>query len=49
MTTLRDWLRPASRNPAPPLDPTERRALWIEITIVVRVTFGLSGSSSLLS
>jgi len=49
VTTLRDWLRPASRNPEPPLGPTERRALWIEITIVLLVTFGLSGISSILS
>nr|WP_206038427.1 CPBP family intramembrane glutamic endopeptidase [Rhodococcus sp. HNM0569] len=31
------------------LDPRERRALWIEITIVLLVTFGASALSSLLS
>ncbi|MGV9745056.1 CPBP family intramembrane glutamic endopeptidase [Rhodococcus zopfii] len=49
MTTLRDWLSPAPRNPAPPLNAADRRALWIEITIVLLVTFGLSGLSSILS
>lgn len=49
MTTIRDWLSPAPRNPATPLDAAARRALWIEITIVLLVTFGLSGLSSILS
>lgn len=49
VTTLRDWLRPGPQNPDPPLDPAARRALWIEITIVLLVTFGLSGLSSILS
>lgn len=49
MTTIRDWLSPAPRNPATPLDPSDRRALWIELTIVLLVTFGLSGLSSILS
>ncbi|MGW0018310.1 CPBP family intramembrane glutamic endopeptidase [Rhodococcus sp. NPDC003382] len=48
-TTIRDWLSPAPRNPETPLSATERRALWIEITIVLLVTFGLSGVSSILS
>lgn len=49
VTTIRTWLRPAPQNPDPPLDPAERRALWIEITVVLLVTFGLSGLSSILS
>ncbi|MFC9786851.1 CPBP family intramembrane glutamic endopeptidase [Rhodococcus sp. NPDC127528] len=50
MTRLDDWLRPAPHpqtEPAP--DPAERRALWVEITIVLLVTFGLSALSSVLS
>lgn len=49
MTILRDWLNPIRRTPATPLDPAERRALRIEITIVLLITFGLSGLSSMLS
>ncbi|WP_305093379.1 CPBP family intramembrane glutamic endopeptidase [Prescottella sp. R16] len=49
-TTVDSWLRPAAPVPAPPpLDARERRALWFEITIVLLVTFGLSGISSVLS
>ena len=44
------WLRPA---PPPRTDPAltapQRRALWVEITIVLLITFGLSGLSGLLS
>ncbi|KOS55394.1 CPBP family intramembrane glutamic endopeptidase [Rhodococcus rhodochrous] len=47
--TIRTWLTPPPRRPAEPLDPSDRRALWIEITIVLLVTFGLSGLSSMLS
>ncbi|MCQ4120535.1 CPBP family intramembrane glutamic endopeptidase [Rhodococcus tibetensis] len=47
-TTLDSWLRPAS--PDLPVAPArERRGLWIEITIVLLVTFGTSGLSGLLS
>lgn len=49
MTTIRAWISPAPDNPDPPLDAAARRALWIEITIVLLVTFGLSGISSILS
>ncbi|WP_137722772.1 CPBP family intramembrane glutamic endopeptidase [Prescottella subtropica] len=49
-TTVDSWLRPAPPEPSPPsLDARERRALWFEITIVLLVTFGLSGISSALS
>lgn len=47
--TIRTWLTPPPRPPAEPLDPTARRALWVEVTIVLLVTFGLSGLSSMLS
>ena len=48
--TLTSWLQPASPEPAAPVAAgTERRALWIEITIVLLVTFGTSGLSGLLS
>ena len=49
VTTLRSWLSPPAQNPATPLDAPARRALWIEIAIVLLVTFGLSGLSSILS
>ncbi|MFD6859338.1 CPBP family intramembrane glutamic endopeptidase [Rhodococcus sp. NPDC060086] len=49
MTTIRTWLTPPRQNPRTPLDAAERRALWIEIAIVLLVTFGLSGVSSILS
>ena len=47
---LRPWLQPA--RPAQPdvvTDPTERRGIWVEITIVLVLTFGLSAVSSALS
>ncbi|MEV0947105.1 CPBP family intramembrane glutamic endopeptidase [Rhodococcus sp. NPDC049939] len=47
--TLDSWLRPASPEPAKPIDDRERRGLWIEITIVLLVTFGASGLSGILS
>lgn len=48
--TLTSWLQPAAPEPAAPVATgTERRALWIEITIVLLVTFGTSGLSGLLS
>ncbi|GAA4484591.1 CPBP family intramembrane metalloprotease [Rhodococcus olei] len=50
MTRLDDWLRPAPPpQTEPPLDPRARRALWTEVTIVLLVTFGLSGLSGVLS
>lgn len=50
MTRLDSWLRPAPPTPpGPPLDPAQRRALWFEVTIVLVVTFGLSGLSGVLS
>ncbi|MBC2641384.1 MULTISPECIES: CPBP family intramembrane glutamic endopeptidase [unclassified Rhodococcus (in: high G+C Gram-positive bacteria)] len=48
--TLTSWIRPAPPEPAaPPVTGSERRALWIEITIVLLITFGASGLSGLLS
>lgn len=47
---LRPWLQPS--RPAQPevvTDPRARRAIGIEIAIVLTLTFGLSGASSLLS
>ena len=47
---LRPWLQPT--RPAQPeviTDPRQRRAIGIEITIVLVLTFGLSGARSLLS
>ena len=47
---LRPWLQPARpAQPAVVTDPTERRAIGIEITIVLVLTFGLSAMSSILS
>jgi membrane protease YdiL (CAAX protease family) len=43
------WLRLKPRNPATPLDARERRALWIEITLVLLISFGASALSSILS
>ena len=47
---LRPWLQPT--RPAQPeviTDPRQRRAIGIEITIVLVLTFGLSGARSLVS
>lgn len=49
MIALKGWLSPATPDTGPPPDPTERRAIKIEIAIVLLVTFGLSGLSSILS
>lgn len=49
VTTIRAWLSPPPQNPTAPLEPAARRALWTEIAIVLLVTFGLSGLSSILS
>jgi membrane protease YdiL (CAAX protease family) len=46
---LKSWLNPPSPTTGPPLEPSERRAIRIEIAIVLLVTFGLSGLSSMLS
>ncbi|WP_070380037.1 CPBP family intramembrane glutamic endopeptidase [Rhodococcus sp. WMMA185] len=44
------WLRPSSPEPAtPPPTDRERRGLWIEITIVLLVTFGANALSGVLS
>lgn len=47
---IRDWLRPASHAVDVPeeLNPQARRMLWVEITVVLMVTFGYSALSSLL-
>lgn len=49
MIALKGWLSPPTPDTGPPPDPTERRAIKIEIAIVLLVTFGLSGLSSILS
>ncbi|AQA21566.1 cAAX amino terminal protease family protein [Rhodococcus sp. MTM3W5.2] len=50
MTRFDAWLRPIPPpQTEPPLDAAGRRALWLEITIVLLVTFGLSGLSGILS
>lgn len=50
VTTLRSWLAPAPpETPNPLPGARDRRALWIEITIVLLVTFGTSGLSGLVS
>lgn len=48
--SLRDWLRPTP-PPAPAVvtDPAERKAIKLELLIVLLITLGLSGLSSLLS
>ncbi|MGC0366873.1 membrane protease YdiL (CAAX protease family) [Rhodococcus sp. 27YEA15] len=47
---VRSWLNPPSPQPTgPPLEASARRGVWIEITIVLLVTFGLSGLSAILS
>ncbi|WP_072805694.1 CPBP family intramembrane glutamic endopeptidase [Rhodococcoides yunnanense] len=49
MIDAKTWLNPPSPETGPPIDPAERRAIKIEIAIVLLVTFGLSGLSSILS
>ncbi|MBB5154188.1 CPBP family intramembrane glutamic endopeptidase [Saccharopolyspora phatthalungensis] len=50
MSTLRAWLTPARPgDPVKITDPTERRAITIELIIVLTVTLGLSGLQSLLA
>ncbi|SNT26910.1 CPBP family intramembrane glutamic endopeptidase [Rhodococcoides kyotonense] len=49
MIDLKGWLNPPTPDTGPPLDGSERRAIKIEIAIVLLVTFGLSGLSSMLS
>ncbi|NLG54845.1 MAG: CPBP family intramembrane metalloprotease [Rhodococcus sp.] len=44
---LQQWLHPQTPE-QPALSATERRGLWIEITIVLLITFGFNGLSSLL-
>lgn len=46
---VKGWIKPDKRDDGPPPDPGERRAIIIEISIVLLVTFGLSGLSSILS
>ncbi|HEY2724686.1 MAG TPA: CPBP family intramembrane glutamic endopeptidase [Pseudonocardiaceae bacterium] len=47
---LRDWLAPTRpHQPAVVTDPVQRRALGIEIALVLAVTLGLSGIRSLLA
>lgn len=51
--SLRDWLRPERPSgphiPEVVTDPRERKAIKLELLIVLLVTFGLSGLGSLLS
>ncbi|MFC7450008.1 CPBP family intramembrane glutamic endopeptidase [Rhodococcus daqingensis] len=50
MTRFDAWLRPTPPpQTEPPLDAAGRRALWFEVTVVLLVTFGLSGLSGILS
>ncbi|SDC50685.1 CAAX protease self-immunity [Rhodococcus tukisamuensis] len=50
VTRLDEWLRPNAPAPSEPAPtPEQRRALWFEITVVLLVTFGLSGLSGILS
>lgn len=47
---ISSWLKPAPpQRTTPELTAAQRRALWVEITIVLLVTFGLSGISAALS
>ncbi|WP_415915945.1 CPBP family intramembrane glutamic endopeptidase [Speluncibacter jeojiensis] len=48
---IREWLRPETQavDPAPQTDPRARQMLWFEVAVVLLVTFGLSGLSSILS
>lgn len=48
--TLRRWLSPATPDePGPVEDPTQRRAIVIELVIVLAMTLGFSALQSLLS
>lgn len=49
MIDLKGWINPPKQHTGPPLEPGERRTIKIEIAIVLLVTFGLSGLSSILS
>ncbi|MGA9872793.1 MAG: CPBP family intramembrane glutamic endopeptidase [Rhodococcus sp. (in: high G+C Gram-positive bacteria)] len=49
MIDVKSWLSPPKPDAGPPLSPSERRGIKIEIAIVLLVTFGLSGLSSILS
>ncbi len=50
MTGVRAWLVPARpESPARVTDPAERRAIGVEIVVVLAVTLGLSAFRSLLS
>ena len=46
---IREWLRPDTQavDPAPETDPRARRALQIEVALVLLVTFGLDGNPAL--
>lgn len=48
---LRDWLRPTDQavDVPPEFDTHARRVLWLEITVVLLITFGYSGISAILS
>jgi len=46
---VKSWLNPPKHDAGPPLEPGERRAIKIEIAIVLLLTFGFSGASSILS
>lgn len=49
MIDPKSWLTPPAPETGPPIDPVEKRAIKIEIAVVLLVTFGLSGLSSILS
>ena len=49
MIDVKSWLNPPKHDAGPPLEPGERRAIKIEIAIVLLLTFGFSGASSILS
>lgn len=48
--TLRAWLAPVRpADPATVTDPRERKAILVELLVVLTITFGLAGLQSLLS
>lgn len=49
MINVKGWLTPPTPEPSEPLEPETRRGIKIEIAIVLLVTFGLSGLTSILS